>query len=279
MHRTWTFCFAALLAATGAGACGGDPGETGPSGGADGAGQGGGTEVGPGPGGAGQGGAGASGGGEPGEPPSPPEPPGPPTGEDAERARKILLNSLKYHLKVWWPEKGYAAQTGSLLDFGGQDESRIRPACAVALALAVALRTGAYDEAHVGVPLDEARAVALRLVVSLASRHKASSQEASAWGDGWQTALWTSFAGLAGWLLWEELPEDARAAVSRMVVHEADRFIGAPVPMFRRRDGSIVTPGDSKAEENAWNARVVTLALAMLPGHASQRGWRLAAMR
>jgi hypothetical protein len=196
---------------------------------------------------------------------------GVPADGDAQRSRAILANAASYALTSWWIAKGYAAQQDRYLTFGGIGEGNIRPPASEALAIAASLSTGAYDADAAGVPAHEARARAVRLVASLAHRHAATSP--GGWGDEWQSALWAYYAGFAGWMLWEDLPPGDRDAVERMLVYEADRFVDYEVPYYRDEAGTVVFPGDSKAEENAWNANLLQLATAMLPDHPRQRLW------
>ena len=58
-----------------------------------------------------------------------------------------------------------------------------------------------------------------------------------------------------------------------MLVCEADRFIGYEVPYYRDSAGRVISPDDTKAEENAWNSRILALAVCMLPGHEHCNMW------
>lgn len=91
------------------------------------------------------------------------------------------------------------------------------------------------------------------------------------WGDAWQSAMWTRAAGLGAWALWHELDRDLQLAVARMIEFEADRFLDQPPKSSINRD--------TGAEENAWNALVVSLAANMMPGHPRAGDWELAAKR
>jgi hypothetical protein len=194
-----------------------------------------------------------------------------PPGEPAEAMRRVLANATKYATATWYPQ-AYGGQHGEYLDFGGIGESQIRPAASEALAMAAALKTGAYDADYTGVSRDQAERITLRLVESLAHRHRATSP-GTGWGDHWQSALWAYWAGSAGWFMWDELSPSGRAAVQAMVRHEADRFVGYEVPYYRDVAGDVVTPGDTKAEENAWNGLVLQLATAMMPRHPHWTLW------
>ena len=199
----------------------------------------------------------------------------PPADSTADAARQVLANALRYCLNVWLPEQNYQPiSTGSIYsDLGGTDEAHIRPPAMEAFALAAGLRTGGYDPTATGVSVAVAQAKAYSLIRSLAFAHRAHT--VGGWGSSWQSALWAGMAGGAGWLLWDVLSATARTLVANMVAAEADRFLTYTVPYYRRLDGTIVTPGDSKAEENAWNASVLELALAMMPTHPNVHLWQV----
>lgn len=194
-----------------------------------------------------------------------------PSDAQAERTRAILLNSSEYSLRTWYPAT-YGDQTGDHLDLGGVGEGQIRPPGSAALGLATALATGAYDAAATGVPEEQAREVAIRLITSIAYRHEANSS--GGWGTTWQSALWAFNAAFGGWLLWDDLTAEDRELVARMVRAEADVFLDYTVPYYQRPDGTVVTPGDSKAEENAWNAAFLNLAVAMMPANPNVGVWQ-----
>jgi hypothetical protein len=196
-----------------------------------------------------------------------------PTEDAAELSRSILLNANKFALMSWYDERGFADQDGQpYLDLGGTTEHFVRPVGSMAQALATSLSAGAYDEEVVGFPQQEAQDTAIRLATSVAYRHFAN--EPGGWGNAWQSALWASSAGFAGWMLWDELSAADQILVERMVVHEADRFLDYEVPYYRDADGELVYPGDTKAEENAWNAFHLTLAAAMMPDHPNWAVWQ-----
>lgn len=194
-----------------------------------------------------------------------------PGDEQSDRSRSILLNTNRYALQTWYP-RTYGGQTGDYLDLGGTGEANIRPPGSEALALATSLATGAYDESVTGAPVDEATDVAVRITASIAYQHEANHQ--NGWGDAWQSALWAFNAAFAGWLLWDDLPAADQENLARMVVVEANRFLHYEVPYYQRPDGTVVTPGDSKAEENAWNAAFLNLAVSMMPDHPNVAVWR-----
>ena len=140
----------------------------------------------------------------------------------------------------------------------------------MALAWAVALQTGAYDAAVTGVSRDVALARALKLIRSLAYRLSPESLGDSRYH--WQSAMYAAHAGLAGWLLWDDLPEADRVLVEQMVLVEANKHRN-PV-YYRGPSGSITSWGDTKSEEQAWNAYVLSLAAMMMPDHPNVDTWK-----
>lgn len=196
---------------------------------------------------------------------------GNPTDTDALRMLAILLNTNKYALTTWWSEKGYGSQTGTYLSFGGTTEHYIRhPACE-AFALATSIKLGVYDASRTGVSLADAETRTVKLAKSLAYRHK--SNTSSGWGDAWQSALWAATAGFAGWFMWESFSSTEQAYIRKMVEYEANRFIGYSVPYYRDDSGTVLYPGDSKAEENSWNSMILQVATAMMPNHTNWTAW------
>lgn len=195
-----------------------------------------------------------------------------PDDENAFRMRAILVNSNRYALTTWYEvEEDFDAQDGEHLDLGGTDEHDIRPVASEAFALAVSLRLGTYDADMTGVSIDDAEQIAIRLLGSVAASHRSNTDDG--WGGGWQTALWAAYAGTAGWLLWDALSPDDAGNVARMVQSEAQRLVGYQVPYFRDSNDAILSSGDSKAEENAWNAQLLYLAVNMMPDHAQAPAW------
>ncbi|MEU4237521.1 hypothetical protein [Actinoplanes sp. NPDC026619] len=192
-----------------------------------------------------------------------------PADDDAKRLIELLRNTNRYGMSTWWQR--FAAQEGPYLTFGGVDELQIRPPAMEALGVATALRTGVFDPATAGVTEAEARRRTVLLTTSLVYRHRSNSP--GGWGPTWQSTLWAAQAGLAGWLLWDDLSPVDRERLTRMVESEADRFVDYPVPYYRDRNGVILSPGDTKAEENAWNAMALQLAVNLMPAHPHRARW------
>lgn len=69
------------------------------------------------------------------------------------------------------------------------------------------------------------------------------------WGDGWQSAWWTTKMALGAQLIWNALSQEQQAAVQRVVVFEASRHLDRTVPSGMAED--------TKAEENAWDTEIL----------------------
>ncbi|WP_302496389.1 hypothetical protein [uncultured Flavonifractor sp.] len=198
-----------------------------------------------------------------------------PADENAVLLGKILQKSLSFGFTTWWEEKGYDTQEGQqYLNFGGKMEKHIRPPAMEAFAMAIALRTGLYDESIVRIDREDAMEMEVRLISSLAYHHAAN--DPNGWGGSkngnWQSTLWAYYTGYAAWLLWDELDLSTQEYARRMVEAEANRKI--PVDYYRDADGTIIRRGNTAAEENGWNAALMQLAICMMPDHPNQAAWQ-----
>jgi uncharacterized protein YcbX len=80
--------------------------------------------------------------------------------------------------------------------------------------------------------------------------------------------------GQAAWLVWDQLTPQTREYVAQMVVYEAGRQLMRRPEYWADASGTIVSKGDTKAEENSWNSGILELAVAMMPKHEQVENWR-----
>jgi hypothetical protein len=191
------------------------------------------------------------------------------------RVRASLEESERYLLGAQYAALWRSRHTRpylDLLDQGRGDELSIRLPAMSALAVAVGLSTDAYDRAAVG----RSRAGGFRyvdqLVRSIACAHVSVSP--GGWGRGWETAHWAMLTGAAAWLSWDHLTAQTRANVVSMVRSEADRLATEEVPYWALPNRTILTPGDTKAEEDSWNSSLLAFAAAMMPSAPHAALWR-----
>ncbi len=190
------------------------------------------------------------------------------------QVRASLEQSERYLLGTRYHDLWRSTRLHSFLGLLGpkNDELAIRLPAMSALTVAIGLRTGAFDPAVVGRTTGRATGYVKQLVRSIACQHAALTP--GGWGLGWETAHWAMLTGAAAWLMWDRLTPDTRSDVVAMVVAEADRQARLAVPYWALPDGTVVTPGDTKAEECAWNAGLLSLAAAMMPTAPHATLWR-----
>jgi hypothetical protein len=191
--------------------------------------------------------------------------------------RTSLLDSERYllgaqYLDRWFSRRGERF-TDVLARFTPtQQEYAVRRPAMAALTTAVAVATGAHNDASVGRTKDEAIRYTDWLVRSVACDHVAVTP--GGWGGGWQTAHWAMLAGEAAWLIWDQLTPQTREYVAQMIVYEADAQLTKPVAYWADANGTVVSRGDTHAEEDSWNAALLELAVDMMPRHPQAPNWR-----
>lgn len=184
-------------------------------------------------------------------------------GEIAQRLAPILRKQARFLIAQLHPWSGDTKAL--LLTSGGSIEGEIRPNTHAAFGLAVIAR--AFDD-------DAAREKSVAILRFLLPTHGAGGvkcADGKLWHDQWQSAHWAQAAGRAAWLLWSSLDSRERWLAARMICDEADRFIDAKPP--------TQVDSDTKAEENAWDSAVISLAYNIFPRHPHHEKWREAAIR
>ena len=149
------------------------------------------------------------------------------------------------------------------------DEMAVRQNATVALGYSALLLGDDYDAKIAGVPRAQVERDLVGLLRYIAITHRVNllpTGDGHPWGNHWQSALWTHWAGRAAWLAWPRLDDETRLMFARLITYEADRF------NTRRPDSGEWR--DTKAEENAWNSMVITLAECMFPNHPHAKLWR-----
>ena len=90
-------------------------------------------------------------------------------------------------------------------------------------------------------------------------------------GSDWQTAEWSGSMGLACLLMQSNLPAATISGVQTVVASEATHR-AAIAPCTR-----LLSDGDTKAEENAWDGNILALAAAWMTNNANASNWLYAA--
>lgn len=177
-----------------------------------------------------------------------------------ERVKALCIRQGAYLVSLLKP---YENTTGGLsLTKSESDEHSIRPNTHTAAGLAIMAASMEDSDFPTTFSRELCRQQALGLLHFVLPTHGAGGARCSngkQWKGQWQSALWANSAGMAAWLLWNDLDENTRWLAARMICDEADRFVGQKPPAQEW--------DDTKAEENAWNATVITLAASMFPQH------------
>lgn len=173
-----------------------------------------------------------------------------------------------------WAGDAHAALLPLVPRKAPSSESGIRPNAHTAKGLALLVRLVPAEAFPADFPPAVARERALALLRYLLRTHGAGGEtcdDGKPWKNQWQSAYWAALAGEASWLLWDDLTPAERWLAARMICDEADRFVGVTPPANLLKD--------SKAEENAWNSQIVSLAFSMFPTHPRHALWRETAVR
>lgn len=151
-------------------------------------------------------------------------------------------------------------------------EHWIRPNTGTLAGFAFLYRFGEYDEQIVGVSraelLEKTMLPMFRYLIATHLTGVRPTSDGKRWGDAWQSAHWAHQIGRAGWWIWEDLPEDIRAGLRKVVAHEAERFVKSEPPHQIQLD--------TKAEENAWNSQIFSVAVLLMPEDPRRAAWEAA---
>lgn len=192
--------------------------------------------------------------------------------QETERLMVQQARALMAELQPWT-----ADATAALMPLRkgvASSEHGIRPNAATVKGLAILVRRAPDEAFSADFPRAQARERALAMLRYLLHTHDASGEtcaDGKPWRDQWQSAYWAAMAGEASWLLWDDLTPTERWLAARMICDEADRFAGQKPP--------TQVAGDTKAEENAWNSQIISLAYNQFPAHPHNRRWRDEAVR
>ncbi|WP_194897703.1 cell wall-binding repeat-containing protein [Catenulispora pinisilvae] len=216
---------------------------------------------------------------------------GAPTDQVSQQLAQTLRNSSRYLATTWYNQTygNSLASDGYLnLDIpGAVPEQTFRLPGMAALSIATSVKLGTWDAAASGISADEAANRAATMVRALAHRYYANNSLAgvSTWGQSWQSPLWAFYTGQAAWLVWDKLSPSERDDVARMLADEANRLTtgndvyltsgqGSEQLYQYNKAGTDVTPGDTKAEEDNYDAQLLGLAVAMMPNHPNAAVWQ-----
>ncbi|MGC9326154.1 MAG: hypothetical protein ACP5I1_00840 [Candidatus Hinthialibacter sp.] len=180
--------------------------------------------------------------------------------QSLQRQARFLLTQLRP-----WAED----ESMLLLTESQSGEHWIRPNTGALAGFAFLYRFGSYDKDIVGLERDqllrEKIIPMMRYLIATHSTGHRTTSDGKPWGDAWQSAHWAHMLGRAGWWIWDALPEDIQEGIRKIVNHEAQRFVGKTPPSQLKND--------TKAEENAWNAQIFSVAILLTPSDPQRSSW------
>lgn len=194
---------------------------------------------------------------------------------DSQKAAQVLANANLYAMTTWWDGPAQTMLAGSLGATVANDA--VRRLSMQALSLSTSLAAGVYDEVAIGVTADAALDRVIELIEAVSSWHV--SNHLGGWGESWQSPMWAGTMGRAAWFLWELLPLTTQRHVAKLIEHEADFAARQKIHYLRDAAGTILTAGDSGAEEVSWWATAMQIAVVMLPYHSHQKIWQTEMVR
>lgn len=156
-----------------------------------------------------------------------------------------------------------------LLTDSKSGEHWIRPNTGTVAGLSFLYRFGPYDQTVVGLKrdalLNDKIIPMMRYLVVTHSTGDRMTSDGKPWGDAWQSAHWAHMLGRAGWWIWNDIPDELKEGIRRVVKHEAQRFVDQTPPSQLQND--------TKAEENAWNAQIFSVAMLLMPNDPLCNVW------
>ncbi len=188
-------------------------------------------------------------------------------GDISNRVYQSIQHQARFLLSKLhpWPED----ESMLLLTDSKSGEHWIRPNTGTVAGLSFLYQFGPYDKSAVGLErdalLNQKIIPMMRYLVATHNTGDRMTSDGKPWGDAWQSAHWAHMLGRAGWWIWNDLPDDLKEGIRRVVKHEAQRFVGQTPPSQLKND--------TKAEENAWNAQIFSVAILLMPQDSQRDVW------
>jgi hypothetical protein len=158
----------------------------------------------------------------------------------------------------------------------GNDEKGVRPNADLSMICAFLVKYGKGGvELPDGVTWDDLEAMAMKSLVFAYSTHKANKLKVTAgnkyWGSTskndavWESSLWAMSVAYSAFFQWEKLTDKQRNYIYQLLKAECNYELGRSIPTGYN--------GDTKAEENGWEADVLAATLGLFPNDPLAPQW------
>jgi hypothetical protein len=194
---------------------------------------------------------------------------------------QMLANSLTYASGIWLDcsapnSAGESCGYFKANSAGNSNEDGVRTNADFSMICAFLYK---YAQGKVtlpsGVTWDKVKLMAVHSLVFGYSTHKANKLKVTSnntyWGSvstadhTWESSLWTMSLAYASYFLSDELTQGQKTYVYNMIKAECNYELGRSIPT-----GYV---GDTKAEENGWEADILACALGLYPDDALASQW------
>ncbi|MBQ8936423.1 MAG: hypothetical protein IJ066_01645 [Bacteroidaceae bacterium] len=194
---------------------------------------------------------------------------------------QMLTNHLTYMKSLYTPctsptSKGEACGYFKDTEGSNNDEKVVRPNADFSMVCAFLYKYAqGKTTLPAGITWDEVKEMALKSLIWGYSSHKANKFKVTSrnayWGsvstsdNTWESSLWAMSLCYAAHFLKDELTDTQRAYIYNMVKAECNYELGRGIPTGYA--------GDTKAEENGWEADILACALGLYPDDPLAARW------
>ncbi len=204
--------------------------------------------------------------------------------EEAEMMQdllQMLANSTRYAANIWYNcsapnDKGEACGYFKANSAGNSNEDGVRTNADFSMICAFLYK---YAQGKVTLPegltWDGVKDMAVKSLVFGYSTHKANKFKVTSnnayWGSVstgdyvWESSLWAMSLAYSSYFLRDELTETQKGYIYNMIKAECNYELGRMIPTGYA--------GDTKAEENGWEADILACALGLYPDDALAPRW------
>lgn len=158
----------------------------------------------------------------------------------------------------------------------GNDEKGVRPNADLSMVCAFLVKYGkGVVDLPAGVTWDELEAMAMKTLVFAYSTHKANKLKTCSgdnyWGSvstsdyAWESSLWAFSVAFSAYLQWDKLSTQQKGYVEKLLKAECNYELNRSIPTGYS--------GDTKAEENGWEADILAATLGLFPDDTLAPRW------